>query len=233
MVVHDVFPLAPSQLVVVIVGQPMNTFVSRMAAGHRCMHLVIIGKHILQRAACGILPGTLGFQHLLHLGSGSLNGILDGGKVGIGQFRTHDFADFLHLSIQRSKTALKPVALFLRPDAVAHLRKTSVVEFLVDFHLIPSHKLRASHVTEPIELMHHGEKPFTNLLTKLPAEPGPIVVIQRFTRNTVNVPGHIEKELEVIARHLRIMHIHNPKFSDVVVVGFAHLIIYQSGLGGR
>ena len=165
---HDVFPLATSQLVVVIAGQLVNPFVGRMAAGHRCTHLVIIGKHILQRAACSILPGALGFQHLLYVGSSSLNGILDGGKVGISQFRTQGLADFLHFCIQSSKTTLKPVTLFLGPVAVAHLREPPVVEFLVDLHLIPSHELRTPHAAKSVELVHHGEKPFADLLTELP-----------------------------------------------------------------
>ena len=230
---HDVFPLATSHLVVVIAGQLVNPFVGRLAAGHRCTHLVIVGKHILQRAACSMLPGTLGFQHLLHMGSSSLNGILDGSKVGIGQFWSQGLADFLHFCIQSSKASLKPVTLFLGPVAVAHLRESPVIEFLVYLHLIPSHELRTPHAAEPVELVHHGEEPFADLLTELPTKPGLIVIIQCLTRDTVDVPGHIEKEFQVVASHLRIMHVHNPKPAHIVVVGLTHLIVYQSGLGGR
>ena len=134
----------------------------------------------------------------------------------------------------QSLKSLQSYCHFLRRQRhFRHRRKTTIISLLVEFDLRITHKLRTPLATKTIKLMHHGEEPSADLLTKLPTKPGLIVIIQRFATHTVDVPSHIEKQFEVVTRHLRIMHIHNPELSDVVVIGLTHLIIYQSGLGGR
>ena len=103
---------------------------------------------------------------------------------------------------------------------------------LVEFHLSPSHKLRTTLATKAEEVVHRREKAVTSQRTELSAEPPPVMVIQGRGTDTLNIPSHIEEEFKVVARNLYVVHIRNPEFAHMVVVGFAHLVIDQTWLCG-
>ena len=50
--------------------------------------------------------------------------------------------------------------------------------------------------------------------------------------DTVDIPRHVEEELQVVARHLHIVYVGYPELAHIVVVGLAHLVVDKSGLGG-
>ena len=165
------------------------------------------------------------------MGGCGLNGILDGSKVSISETGTYRLPNLLHFMAECSKPLFKPITLLLCPIAVANLGKSTIVEFLIDFDLIPTHELGATDATELIELVHHREESLACLLSKLPTEPILIMIIERRAIHAINVPRHIEEKLEIVTCYLHIMDIHNPEFPNVMVVGLAHLIIDQSWLG--
>ena len=164
------------------------------------------------------------------MGGRSLNRIFNGSEVSICQLRTYRHANDLYFLTELRETSKEILPLFSCPSAVTHLRQTSIVELLVDLHLVKAQELRTAFATETEELMHHREELYAYLSTKLSAEPSLVVIIYGLSTHAVDVPGHIEKELQIVACHLRIMHIHNPEFTNIVVIGLAHLIVYKSGL---
>ena len=86
--------------------------------------------------------------------------------------------------------------------------------------------------TETEELMHGGEELFAYLGAELLAEPPAIVVIDGSTAHAVDVPCHVEEELEVVTSHLRVVDVDNPHLPHVMVVGRAHLVVDESWLHG-
>ena len=51
--------------------------------------------------------------------------------------------------------------------------------------------------------------------------------------NTVDVPCHVEEELQIVSSHLGVMDVGNPQFTAVVVVGSLHLAIDKARLCRR
>ena len=49
---------------------------------------------------------------------------------------------------------------------------------------------------------------------------------------TVDVPGQIEKQLQVIGCYLGIVNVGYPELAYVVLVGLTHLVIDKARLGG-
>ena len=108
-----------------------------------------------------------------------------------------------------------------------------MIAFLIQLHLCPSHKLRTSHAAQLVESRHGRSYLLAHLRAKLSAEPGAIMVRHGSRRHGIDVPCHIQKELQIVACHLQVMHIDNPHLPDMVVVSLAHLVVYQTGLRRR
>ena len=107
-----------------------------------------------------------------------------------------------------------------------------MVFFLIEFHLCPPHKLRATLATKAEEVVHRWEKTVAGLCPELSAEPCLVMPVECRGTDTIDIPCHIEEQFKIVARHLHVVNIRNPEFAHVVVVGLAHLIIDQTGLCG-
>ena len=166
----------------------------------------------------------------------SAHGILDGRKVSIAQFGAQLLLGLFHLCGHVGKAAeiaAKLIAkLGLRELAVAHLAQSAVVEGFRHLGLAPSHELGMTLAAEPEELVHGGEELFAHLGAELTAEPLTVVVVDRRATHAVDVPGHVEEELQVVTGHLRVVDVDNPHLPHVVVVGRAHLVVDEARLHG-
>ena len=48
----------------------------------------------------------------------------------------------------------------------------------------------------------------------------------------MDIPCHIEEQFQIVAGHLRVVHIGNPYLPYLVIVCLTHLVVDKSGLGG-
>ena len=231
-VAHQVFPFAAGQLVVVVVGKLVDAVVGGLTAafglGNEAGGLGGVAKD----GAVGIAAGALGLEQFLGMGGSGLYGVLYGGKIGITQGGTHGGGNLLHLTAQTEEAALETVALRLGPVGIAHGRQTAGVHLLIQLHLCPPHEFGTADAAEAIELAHDGEQAAACLVAKLAAEPSLIVVAERLMGDAVDVPCHVEEQLQLVARHLGVVHVSYPQAARVVVVGLPHLAVDESRLGG-
>ena len=100
-------------------------------------------------------------------------------------------------------------------------------------HLCPAHELRLADSAETVELTHGGGQLLTSLLAKLCTEP--LLQMARQCRwvYSVDVPRHIQEELQVVGSHLGVVDVDNPQTAAVMVVGRLHLRVDESRLRRR
>ena len=107
-----------------------------------------------------------------------------------------------------------------------------MVFLLVEFYLCPSHKLRLAYGGEAVELLHDGKQTAACRLPELAAKPLELMAEDGGGGDGVDVPCHVEKQLEVVGGGLKVVHVGYPQPSGVVVEGLPHLVADESRLCG-
>ena len=204
---------------------------------HQSTPLPTIQFVVLRRQRLYLLVGPMalmgfGEDLAVHRCRG-IDGILNSGKPGVHQFWTHQRTTFYQRGFNTLKIGHASCSLSGSQRYLRDWRQTTRVFLLIQFHLCVSGEFRASLTTKTEELIHGRIEPTPRLLTKLTTEPVPIMVTDGLCTDTVDVPSHIEEEFQVIARHLHIVHVGNPEFADMMIIGLTHLVIDKSWLSRR
>ncbi len=235
--VHRPLPLASGHRVVVVSGERAHLLICLLALGRGGVEAVVVVEHALERvAALHERTCALGFEHLPCMSLGGKHGIFDCSKVGILQFGTYGRLHLLDLFGHGSvafEVAVKLVAKLRRGEIrVGRRTKSARIGFFVQLHLVPSHELRPALAAQTVELIHGREQLLAGFVAKHTAEPVLIVLVEGGSIYAVDVPCHVEKQFEVVAGHLGVVHVHYPELAHIVVVGSAHLVVHQSRLCG-
>ena len=114
------------------------------------------------------------------MGIGGKNRISYSSKVSILQTGRDNFPDLPDLGSDSRIAVEIPVEFStkgIRKRCVTLRAQTTVVEFLVEFCLAPSHKLRMALATQPKIFFHCGEELRAGLFAKLSTEPCLVMVL--------------------------------------------------------